>query len=486
MFDGPVYIDLVKKGVLVDATMELTSGCNLRCKHCYIDARQRRISLEDAKNIIDTLYNEGTINLTLTGGEIFTHPDFEEIYRYAKQKGFIIELKTNALLIDEAIVKLLASLPPEEVNITVYGLSDDEYGTFTGDYKGFSKLQNALSLLENNRINFSLYVVSNKTNYSRIANGDYKRFFNQYGLEFAFDNDVLGGRDGNYDQLQYRLSPEEVINIEKSSSACMEIMRARYAGVGKEEFQCIGGINKIYIDPDSKIHCCLFDEEDSVVFSKDNWTYIRSELKKRNEFINNLYQKSKCVHCERELLCRQCPLKWKRVIDKEERCLLAQKRRELIEESTVEYSNVMPVPNNYKMISLNIEFPHMALREDEIDNSQEYESQLSDYDVIYKVNGTVVHGHKGKYFYYLPAVDEESSHALGIPKGHALKILKKIDNVSDTIQAFEQYKLVSKILENKSLVAKTYSYVAIKMKETSNAFVVDSIIIYPKDSMVIV
>lgn len=89
------------------ASIELTQNCNFRCKHCYCpDKKFSGLTLEECKIIIDKLSNTGCLFLNLTGGKIFTHKNFIDIYKYAKNKGFIIDLLTNASLIDESIINI--------------------------------------------------------------------------------------------------------------------------------------------------------------------------------------------------------------------------------------------------------------------------------------------------------------------------------------------------------------------------------------------
>lgn len=57
--------------------LELTSACNLRCSHCFLDGApsRSRISLPDVRRIVEELAGLGVLRLTLTGGEALLHPD---------------------------------------------------------------------------------------------------------------------------------------------------------------------------------------------------------------------------------------------------------------------------------------------------------------------------------------------------------------------------------------------------------------------------
>ena len=69
----------------------------------------------------------GCLFLNFTGGEIFTYKNFIEIYTYAKNKGFIIDLLTNASLIDNRLITVFKNLPPNSIAVTLYGTNEEDY-----------------------------------------------------------------------------------------------------------------------------------------------------------------------------------------------------------------------------------------------------------------------------------------------------------------------------------------------------------------------
>ncbi|MBO0996704.1 radical SAM protein [Bacillus sp. SD075] len=94
------------------AFIETTNLCNLRCKHCYADSafkRPNEMSTERILSLIDEFESLGVLQLFLTGGEIFSHPDAVKIINYALEKPFSTQIFTNGLLITEEI---LAGIKP--------------------------------------------------------------------------------------------------------------------------------------------------------------------------------------------------------------------------------------------------------------------------------------------------------------------------------------------------------------------------------------
>lgn len=86
------------------AFIETTNLCNLKCKHCYAWSGPRRpdeIETATILRLLDEFDQLGVLQVFLTGGELFAHPDAEEIIRYARTKAFSTQIFTNGLLITE-------------------------------------------------------------------------------------------------------------------------------------------------------------------------------------------------------------------------------------------------------------------------------------------------------------------------------------------------------------------------------------------------
>ena len=84
--------------------IEVTSRCNLKCVHCYADAKaesneDRRpldLSAEEIKKVIHEAAALGCKKIQFTGGESTLRPDLEDLMDYALGCGFkFVEIFTN-------------------------------------------------------------------------------------------------------------------------------------------------------------------------------------------------------------------------------------------------------------------------------------------------------------------------------------------------------------------------------------------------------
>lgn len=92
--------DIVKPSHLHLTT---TSCCNLKCEHCYLEASpsNSHYSLEIINKILDESKKNKISNITLTGGELLTRPDWKDIINKAMDACDSITIISNGLLLSE-------------------------------------------------------------------------------------------------------------------------------------------------------------------------------------------------------------------------------------------------------------------------------------------------------------------------------------------------------------------------------------------------
>ena len=140
----------------LSGTFELSPECNFACRMCYIRKTRREILAHDRPmvtlaqwlEIARQAREQGLLYLLLTGGEPFLWPDFWKLYDALIHMGFLISINTNGSLIDEEAIKRLQALPPNRINITLYGASDATYERLCGAKGVFSRVDRAISGLK--------------------------------------------------------------------------------------------------------------------------------------------------------------------------------------------------------------------------------------------------------------------------------------------------------------------------------------------------
>lgn len=146
--------------------IEITPYCNMHCVHCYLQdyKTNKYLDGDEIKKILDILFEKGVLFVYFTGGEIFTHPDFLEVYLYAKKRGFIVELLSNATLLDEKILDIFSRYPPATISISIYGANEDTYQRVTRSNGNYVRAMNALQMLYKAGIHFDIKFIALKQN----------------------------------------------------------------------------------------------------------------------------------------------------------------------------------------------------------------------------------------------------------------------------------------------------------------------------------
>jgi SynChlorMet cassette radical SAM/SPASM protein ScmF len=127
------------KGVppLTTYYMYITGGCNLACRHCWIDPTFHRdggsgecLDYDLFKIAVDESLSLGLNRIKFTGGEPLLHSDFNRMADYATEKSIQCDLETNGTL----ITKQLAFNLKQKTSVRTIAISLDGSCSSTHDY----------------------------------------------------------------------------------------------------------------------------------------------------------------------------------------------------------------------------------------------------------------------------------------------------------------------------------------------------------------
>ena len=200
---------------------ELTCRCNLRCIMCYTDVFntpgriRQELSAGEIFNILDELHEAGCLEITFTGGEPFSRPDFKEIYERASKLGFLLTIFTNGTLIDEETADWLAEYPPQRVEISLHGISAGVFDGVTQISGSFRRCLEAVKLLRERQIPLALKTVGLTANQDEIL--AVKRYAGSLGegVEWRFGQYLRDNLAKDGDPFQYQLSEDKLQEIER-------------------------------------------------------------------------------------------------------------------------------------------------------------------------------------------------------------------------------------------------------------------------------
>jgi 12,18-didecarboxysiroheme deacetylase len=149
----------------------VTRRCNLKCVHCYAQAKDisfnNELTTGEGKRLIDDLAGFGAPVLLLSGGEPMVRPDLAELAGYAVQKGMRAVISTNGTLITREKARILKEIGLSYVGISLDGMEavNDRFRGVAGAY---AKALEGIRNCQEAGIKVGLRFTVNKANVTEI------------------------------------------------------------------------------------------------------------------------------------------------------------------------------------------------------------------------------------------------------------------------------------------------------------------------------
>ena len=293
--------------------LELTYRCNQACCHCYCNrgvndaCKSDELSTREIKNLLDEAVDAGCLWLLLTGGEVLVREDFGEIYLYAVKKGMLVQVFTNATLIDESVARLFAEFPPLGIDISIYGSYASLHDKVTGIAGSFQKTMDGITLLKKHNVKFSLKTMLMTINRDDLEN--IRALADNLTAEFRYDTLVSPRADGGMGPAQYRLSPEMLaaLDIDNDYESCEKIFSGFWNKDPSRALLCGAGLFSFNINPYGVLSpCTMFQSfQYSLKGARflDAWKKLIDDYdQKRGDFLD-----PECKSCSMLLICSNCP-----------------------------------------------------------------------------------------------------------------------------------------------------------------------------------
>ncbi len=302
----------------VSMSLEITERCNLNCQHCYINlpandkaARQRELTTAECKRLFDELAEAGTLWLLITGGEIMLRRDFEEIYLYARNQGFILSIYSNATMVTPKRADFLAMYPPHLIEVTLYGATAETYEAVTRVPGSYKKCIDGLRLLAERGLRVQLKTVLLNINSHEFL--QMKAIAAEFGWEFRYDGMIHPRLNGDRTPTTLRLSPEELVAVEQLDADRVEEWQeycdgflGRQAKGGEKTFNCGAAYQSGHVDAYGMVSPCMITRSRAIDWrSTDFDTVWNGYLAETRETRNT--ETTACNSCEMSMVCTNCP-----------------------------------------------------------------------------------------------------------------------------------------------------------------------------------
>ncbi|MCY8512998.1 subtilosin maturase AlbA [Bacillus atrophaeus] len=272
--DQPEYRRITTSGssdfpMPLHATFELTHRCNLKCAHCYLESSPEAlgtVSLEQFKKTADMLYEKGVLTCEITGGEIFVHPNANELLEYVLKKFKKVAVLTNGTLMRKESLEILKAYKQKIiVGISLDSVHSEVHDSFRGRKGSFAQTCKTIKLLSDHGIFVRVAMSVFEKNMWEIHDMAQKvRGLGAKAFSYNWVDDFGRGRDivhPTKDAEQHRKFMEYEQNVIDEFKDLIPIIPYER----KRAANCGAGWKSIVISPFGEVRpCALFPKEFSL------------------------------------------------------------------------------------------------------------------------------------------------------------------------------------------------------------------------------
>lgn len=298
-------------------TFELTPLCNLDCKMCYVHLSNSQfsadhlLSVDTWKRLMLEAHNAGMLYASFTGGECLTYPGFDELYIFLYNMGIIPCVLSNGLLIDERRIQFFKKYPPNRIQITLYGSSDDAYEKVTGR-RVFQEIYHNLEHLRDSNLRVNL--VLTPSSYMREDIRPLQEAAVSLKIPYRINASLITPRENTGRKLRdldndqymqiYRIM-KELKNETLVPLDPIELPEENHQGKKQFGLQCGGGSSGFVIQYNGKMAPCPSFSEISTAPLENGFISAWRQL---NDLVASYPIPEECCGCIYYDCCIHCPV----------------------------------------------------------------------------------------------------------------------------------------------------------------------------------
>ena len=249
---------------LMNALLELTYACNLDCVFCYNDRALpgTPLSLGQYRRLLDDLADMGVLYVSLSGGEPLAHPEFFDIGRHARSRGFVTRIKTNGHAVKENVAQRIRDeIDPFAVEVSLHGATAATHDRQTRVDGSFERLVEHVRGMT--KVGLRVQINSVLTRWNEHEVEGMLALADELGVRIQVDSDVKPRDDGDLGPLALRASHGGLRRYEETLRTHAGVALERPPGVERREAMrgtqkhCGAGSNAIAVDPYGNVLPCV-------------------------------------------------------------------------------------------------------------------------------------------------------------------------------------------------------------------------------------
>lgn len=293
--------------VPLNASIETTLRCNIRCQHCYnFDRDQKRtdcaaepeLSTEEILRLMTDLREAGCLFLSLTGGEVLMHPDLCSFLDHARDLNLTVQLLTNGTLLRPGMAKRLAGYPNLlGVSVSVYGATPAVHDAITQVSGSWQRTWAGAERLRALGVAVRVKLIVMRPNAHEAA--AMRAAASERGFAYLIDVTITARHDGDASSLDTRVTLEQLEDLYRGP--LRDLVPSGRRDVTEESFPCNCARGNCAISARGDVFPCV-----SVPLSAGN---IRRQSFKEIWADSPVFQRIRGLSIADYAACAPCPHK---------------------------------------------------------------------------------------------------------------------------------------------------------------------------------
>lgn len=300
-------------------SIELTSRCNLRCKHCYRysspDIDDVELTYEEIIDILQRMHAIGARYIEVTGGEMFLHPRVKDIMQYIGDNFDFIGLLTNGTALTENMIEFLDKYKDKLIwSISLESYDEKTHDDFRGLKGSFNKTVQAIKGLTSRGHAVRVAMTVTDENIDHVEKTlEFVR--NELKADWFGYNYVLPygrGKDINWSipQAQILKRTKEIDDFaDQFPGFTNRFTEEQVVQMKRTQINCGAGWRTFTIGPNGVIRPCVLMEEGYLTLGNIKEMSIPDIMK--TDVVKALYNlpwplENTCGGCPNESFCKFC------------------------------------------------------------------------------------------------------------------------------------------------------------------------------------
>ncbi len=198
--------------------LNLTTKCNLSCKHCFGDyVGGKEFNFDQLKRIVDELVKNEVFYVNITGGEPTQHPFFKEFIDYLGEKGVFFMLTTNGIFSKDVLETITRNKKwINNIKVSLDGPDSESYGFIRAKENVssevlFNRCTENIKELSKQEVPISISTVLHSKNIKKLE--DFLPLFEEINIKSWLLSPItfVGRAEKNKESLAYSEGVKELV-----------------------------------------------------------------------------------------------------------------------------------------------------------------------------------------------------------------------------------------------------------------------------------